>query len=196
MFKKILFIIVLIIGIMFVTAGLYYYHDFFYKSLKKPVPTPTPNPNPSTSHTYVPNPNYKPPVPFFTNDPALKNMTDDYVLPDFARFESLAVTEPLIKSLPKDGSIRLGFFHFVAGIRKWDKVYYITKGNIETKNKKADFDIWIKTDYVSMFDGTNMCAVITKAREKGDLGQDTSLSEKEILWKYMMLLKYRSCFGI
>lgn len=189
--RKIFFLVLSLLIIILLILGTY----ALYPSIKKLLVKPKPAANPGVS-VYVPDPNYNPPVPFFSNDPRLANMADDYVLPDFDKFESLVITEHLVKSLPKDGSIRLGFFHDVQDIRKWDKVYSITKGKIQTKNQKGDFDIWIHTDYVSMFDGTNMCEVITDARNKGELGQDTQLTEKEITWKYLSLIKYRKCFGI
>ncbi|MBR9704425.1 hypothetical protein GOV12_03375 [Candidatus Pacearchaeota archaeon] len=123
-------------------------------------------------------------------------MKDPYLLPDFNRFKDSLKEDSLVKSLPKKGSIRLGIFHFIKGYRKWDKIYYITNGNVETKSKRGDFDIWIHSDYVDNYNGKNLCDVIKSAREKGDLGENTKLTEKEIFFKYFKLISYRDCFGI
>lgn len=133
---------------------------------------------------------------FFENDPILKNISDDYKLPDFNRFEEQLREDSLVNSLPKEGSIRIGIFHFIEGYRKWDNIYYITKANVETKNKQGDFDLWIHTDYVEDYDGKNLCDIMKDAKEKGDLGQTTRLTKREIFFKYFRLISYRDCFGI
>lgn len=123
-------------------------------------------------------------------------VNDTYEKPDFKELTALMAQQPIIQDFPKKGSMRLRFFHFIEGCRKWDKAYYASGGEIFEKNMAADVDVWIHTDYAFRLTSNNLCDLIIEARNNGDLGQWTELSTTKLMWTYKGMLKYKDCLGI
>jgi len=122
-------------------------------------------------------------------------ITDNYVAPDFSNVISYLEEKPLVKDLPSDGIISLGFYHFTQGYRIWDKVYYITKGKVEEKQGDADMEIFMGSDYVSKLETNTICDIISEARGAGELGQNSRISNAQLLVKYNSMISYRDCLG-
>ena len=135
---------------------------------------------------------------FFSNNNITENLEDTYYDKEAPRFEELKTKlkkEQIIKDLPKKGSIRLGFYHFIGKHRKWDRIYYITKEGIKEENLKADINLWIHSDYVNQFDGNNLCEIIKKARANDDLSNSLNIGTYSFLWKYSSIMKYKDCLN-
>tara|TARA_Y100000310_G_C20542834_1_gene744163 strand:+ start:316 stop:873 length:558 start_codon:yes stop_codon:yes gene_type:complete len=135
---------------------------------------------------------------FFLNNNIIENLEDTYSTEEAPRFEELKTQfkeEQIIKDLPKNGNIRLGFYHFIGKRRKWDKIYYITKDQIEEKNLEADINLWIHSDYVNQFDGTNLCEIIKKAKANDDVSNSLNIGTYSFLWKYSSIMKYKDCLN-
>ena len=131
---------------------------------------------------------------FFSNTEEIYDIQDDYEQPDFEEFESIVLEQEFFKDFPKNGNLRLGFFHFVEGERKWDKIYYITKGTIEEKNIKGDFDIWVSSDYVQQI-SEDLCEGIKEAVLEGDLAFEVNIGFMEFI-KYRNLKDYGDCIKL
>lgn len=121
---------------------------------------------------------------------------DNYILPDFQKMQTFLSQQSIIKDIPKNGKINLQFFHFSGKCRVWDKKYLLSKEKIEEKDTIADIDIWIHSDYVNKIQESNLCEVIAEAREKGDIGQFSTISTARLIWNYKSLLKYKECLGL
>jgi hypothetical protein len=125
----------------------------------------------------------------------VSNANDPYKKPDFELFKKNLKKENIINDIPRSGNLRIIFYHFFEKQKVIDYIIYITKGNIEVSNEPADIDIFISSDYVAKFDGTNLCNTIQVAKNKGDLGYTLNLSKARLLLKYSSMMKYKSCFG-
>ncbi|MFA5855869.1 MAG: hypothetical protein WC867_00795 [Candidatus Pacearchaeota archaeon] len=155
-------------------------------------------PKPSSAAPSPPSPSTSKPSSPSTSKPTAPSppQVDTYKLPDFNKLQETLAKEPIINDFPKAGNMRLRFYHFYNGNRIWDKSFYITQGSIVAKDTTADIDIWMSSDYASVFNGNNLCDTVQDARTKGHLGQDSGLTKTQLLWKYSGMVKYKSCFGI
>jgi hypothetical protein len=135
------------------------------------------------------------PVSSKTQTSSLK-VHDPYVLPDFDKFRQMIKKEPMIHDIPSSGSINIYFYHFVQGNRKIDKVYLVTKGNIEEKAIDSDINLYLSSDYINKIGASDFCSIVKEARSNGDLGYDLNIGKARLLIKYKNMLKYKSCFGL
>ncbi len=135
---------------------------------------------------------------FFSNNNLIENLEDNSYVenpPNFEKLKTKLKEEQIIKDLPEKGNIKLGFYHFIGEYRKWDKIYYITKEQIKEENLEADIDLWIHSDYVNQFDGTNLCEIIKEANANGEFSSSLNIKTYSFLWKYSSIIKYRDCLN-
>jgi predicted nuclease of restriction endonuclease-like (RecB) superfamily len=101
----------------------------------------------------------------------------------------------MTKEIPEKNPISLQFFHFNYGYRTWQDKFIIANGRI-LNNGETIIKLSLKSNYIEEFKEDNLCEIIQKAKEIGDLGFDSEYSKTELLWKYKGMLKYKDCFGI
>ncbi|MEI6731335.1 MAG: hypothetical protein WCK90_01510 [archaeon] len=101
----------------------------------------------------------------------------------------------IVWSIPKDGVIALQFYNFNTGTRQIEKSYILTPGNVKEGSSAADITISIHSKYMSELTNQNLCTIIAKAKQTGDLGIESSLSGVALAWKYKSMYEYRDCLG-
>jgi hypothetical protein len=106
-------------------------------------------------------------------------------------------SQKMIQELPKNALIPLKLYNTDAGVKKWEKQYVITKGNVEVANAqnldetKLDAEITINSKYALSYE---FCTAIKKAIANGEFGYELKASKISLLWKYKGMMKYRDCF--
>ncbi|MDP3026811.1 MAG: hypothetical protein Q8N63_03820 [Nanoarchaeota archaeon] len=110
-------------------------------------------------------------------------------------------SQKMIQELPKDALISLKLYNFNTGVRQWEKVYLITKGNVEEVNEqgidqgidqsKLDAEIIIHSKYPL---SAEFCTAIKQARANNDFAYELKASKASLLWKYKGMMKYKDCF--
>ncbi|MBI2629608.1 hypothetical protein HYW76_00745 [Candidatus Pacearchaeota archaeon] len=180
------FIIIFLIIILIISMSVFGY--LLFNFLQKPSQTSVQDTGITQNSSLSPSSQYYP-------DECRELLPDDYALPDFNNFKSVIQNEQLLKDLPSEGSLKIMFFHFSAGCRRWDKTYTLTKNNIEEKNSNADVDIIILSDYVSQIAPGNICEVIQDARENNDFAQTLNIGRSKFYVRYSGMMKYKECFG-
>jgi len=103
-------------------------------------------------------------------------------------------TQQLIKDIPDKGVFILKLYNFDTGTRQIENSYILKRGKVEIGDGEGDATIYLHSKYVSQLG--DFCAAMRSAKQNGDLGYDTKMSEISFMWKYKSLLKYKSCFGL
>lgn len=114
---------------------------------------------------------------------------------ELSRVKEAILSSPFISDLPKKGIVGLHFFTYQEGQRIELDTILIGKNKILTSGN-PDLIIILHAKYISEITPSNLCEVIPRANENGDLGVETSIGEASLLIKYAGILKHRSCFGI
>lgn len=114
---------------------------------------------------------------------------------DLNKVKESILSSPFISDLPKKGIVGLHFFTYQDGQRIELNTILIGKDKILTSGN-PDLVIILHAKYISEITPNNLCEVIPRANENGDLGVETSIGETSLLIKYAGILKHRSCFGI
>jgi len=99
-----------------------------------------------------------------------------------------------IKDVPKKNPISLRFFDFQNGQRRWRDGFLIGKNQLLTQGKPTVY-LTLDSKYISEFNQDNICEIIKKAKQNGDLGFHSKSNKASLLWKYKSMLKHRGCFG-
>lgn len=102
----------------------------------------------------------------------------------------------IIKELPDDAEILLKFYNFNSGEREWEKSFVINKGEVYEGEAQSDITIVIHSKYLANMRSSNFCNVIKQAKNNGDLGIETEMSDAKLAWKYKGIMKYKDCFGL
>jgi len=92
----------------------------------------------------------------------------------------------IVKAIPKDSSIAL---------KIGEKEYILENDGIREGKIDSDITITLPGKYIEGLTNKNLCSVIQKANNNGDLGFDTTLSKVSLAWKFKSMYNYRSCFG-
>lgn len=102
--------------------------------------------------------------------------------------------QQLIKDIPDKGVFILKLYNFNSGNRQIENSYVLKKGDVKRGDGEGDAVIYLHSKYVSQLG--YFCAAMRSAKQNGDLGYETKMSEISFMWKYKSLLKYKSCFGL
>ena len=113
---------------------------------------------------------------------------------EVAKVKNAILSSTFIKDLPNNGIIALHFFNYQNGQRIELDTFLIGKDQILTEGT-PDLTVLIHSKYIAELTPSNLCEIIPKANENGDLGVDTTLGEAKLLMKYSGIIKYRDCFG-
>jgi hypothetical protein len=181
-----------IIIIVLIFSGIYY----FNKTAKVETPNKNPNPPVNTNNNVAPPVNSNPSPPSPPRIDPCSQLNDTYVLPDFNRLKSVMSEQPMVKDVPKNGKIKIEFYHFTQGCRIWDKYYFLSGGNVEESNAQADIEVMLSSNYADRINSDNLCDIIAEARKNGDIAQWSNIGDTQLMWNYKGMLKYRSCLGL
>ncbi|MEK6935945.1 MAG: hypothetical protein AABW67_04090 [Nanoarchaeota archaeon] len=118
--------------------------------------------------------------------------------------QNLAVELPkssMLKALPKDMPILLKFYNLNSGGKQWENSYLIKDGKMKEIDKASqdkttenvEITIALNSKYLDGLTNKNLCSVIKKANQNGDLSFETSLSKISLAWKFKGVMKYREC---
>ncbi len=100
----------------------------------------------------------------------------------------------MLNDMPRKGVISLRFFSLVSGAAVWHEDFLIGRKGVLQKGE-PDIFLTLSSKYISEFKGGNLCELIRRARNNGELGYHSEKSKWALLWKYSGMLKHRGCFG-
>ncbi|PIN93511.1 hypothetical protein COU61_00830 [Candidatus Pacearchaeota archaeon CG10_big_fil_rev_8_21_14_0_10_35_13] len=105
-------------------------------------------------------------------------------------------TNEMLNDMPDSGSIVLRFYDFKNGERIWQDGFLLSKKGLG-EGEMPDILLYLHAKYINELkdDGTNLCEVIQKAKNNGDVASETELSKTKLLLRYAGMIKYRDCFG-
>jgi hypothetical protein len=103
----------------------------------------------------------------------------------------------MIKDLPDEATLNLGFYNFYSGYREWEKFFILTKGDaVEGDTKEYDLMLAMHSKYLTILNNNNLCSVIKTAQNNGDFYTETDLSTPALLWKFGGMMEYKDCLGL
>jgi len=114
---------------------------------------------------------------------------------DRTKIVQILQSSELIKDIPKNGAIGLIFYNFEDGERVLNDAYLLGKDKFLTSGE-PDFQILIHSKYISELNENNLCEIIKKAKQNGDMAYYSDKSKASIILKYGSMLKYKDCFGL
>ncbi|MBR9701591.1 hypothetical protein GOV13_01580 [Candidatus Pacearchaeota archaeon] len=106
-----------------------------------------------------------------------------------AKVQQVLSTSEFVKDVPKKESISLRFYDFESNQRIWQDGFLIGT------NQEPAVNLILHSKYISELNNDNLCEVIKKANQDGDLGFQSEFSKPRLLLKYAGMLKHRKCFG-
>lgn len=112
----------------------------------------------------------------------------------YQNFAEIISQNPLVNDLPVDGSILLIFYDKKTSAK--EKEFFLTKGKVEEKDVVGDITLSLPSTYMQGLTNKNLCEKITSANNNNELQFSSSISDKELLWKYKGMVKYKDCLGI
>jgi hypothetical protein len=112
----------------------------------------------------------------------------------YQNFAEVIGQNPLVIDLPADGSLLLIFYDKASSKR--EKTFFLTKGKVEEKDVVGDISLSLPSVYMHGLTNKNLCEKIIDAKNNNELEFSSSLSNKDLLWKYKGMMKYKSCLGI
>lgn len=114
---------------------------------------------------------------------------------DYSTLVSDLLKSDIVQDLPNDAVLRLQFYNFDSGVREWEKSYNLKKNSVQEGSDTGNIQIIMHSKYVQDFKIKSVCEVLTSAKNNGDFGVDTEMSDSALVWKYKSMMKYRSCLG-
>lgn len=113
--------------------------------------------------------------------------------------EKTIVTNTIMSSvlatdMPEKYPISLQFFYFEGDQRIWQDTFIIGKGGV-LKTGIPTIRLTLHSNYIQKMATDDLCSVIQKAKENGDLGFYSDYSKANLFWKYKGMLRHRGCFG-
>ena len=108
-------------------------------------------------------------------------------------FQTVSSSE-FIKDIPEKNPIALTFYSFEGEQRIWRDGFLINNQGFLTEGEPTVY-LSLHSKYISELNEGNLCGVIRKAKENGDLGFQSGYGKARLLIKYAGMLKHRGCFG-
>ncbi|MDA3836665.1 MAG: hypothetical protein PF542_03510 [Nanoarchaeota archaeon] len=115
---------------------------------------------------------------------------------DYSTIQQDILESPIVQDLPKDAVMNLKFYNFNTGEREWEKSYILKKNSVEEGETIADMTIIIASKYVAPLKTESTCNVLIAAKNNGDFGVNTEMTDSALMWKYKSMLEYRECLGL
>lgn len=108
---------------------------------------------------------------------------------------STLLTSEFIKDVPEKNPIALQFYDFQDGERIWQSGFLMGENELLTQGEPSVY-LYLHSKYIEEIDNLNMCEVIKRANQNGDLGFYSEYNKVTLLIKYANMLKHRDCFGV
>lgn len=101
--------------------------------------------------------------------------------------------QEVINDLPKDARINLRLYNFNSGERQFEGEYKITRSGASSESfDDPELTIILHSKYLENLD-EDICMIINKARENGDLEVNLHISKALFFWRYRNILDYEEC---
>lgn len=110
------------------------------------------------------------------------------------KIQEIILSSEFIKDVPKNDPISLTFYRFEDNKRVWQSSFLIGKNQLLEEGKPTIY-LNMHSKYILELTSTNLCNVIKKANENGDLGFYSEYSKARLLLKYASMFKHRECLG-
>lgn len=123
----------------------------------------------------------------------MRNLPGPTINITYENFAEIIEKNPLVQDIPSDGTIILAFYNKTDN--KNEKVFVLTRGKVEEKEGFGDILLSLPSVYIEGLTNKNLCDKITEAKNNGDLQFHSPLSDKDLLWKYKSMIRYRDCLG-
>ena len=107
---------------------------------------------------------------------------------------SILLTSEFIKDVPEKNPIALQFYDFQDGERIWQSGFLIGENGLLIQGEPAVF-LYLHSKYIEEIDNSNICEVIKRANQNGDLGFYSEHNKAVLLIKYSGMLKHKGCLG-
>ena len=98
-----------------------------------------------------------------------------------------------IEDVPEKFPIAIRFFKFENKQKIWQDGFLIGNNQLLSEGTPTIY-LSLHSKYISELNNENLCEVIKKANENGDLGFNSEYSKASLLWKYKTMLPHRDCF--
>ena len=111
------------------------------------------------------------------------------------KVEGILESSQFIRDMPNKGIISLRFFKFENGERVWQSGFLMGKNAI-LNSGNPDIYLSLHSKYIPELNKDNLCEVIGKAKNNGDLGYYSDKNKASLMLKYAGMLKYAKCVGL
>ena len=81
-------------------------------------------------------------------------------------------------------------------VKAKDKGRFLIGNNQLLNEGEPAMYLYLHSKYISEINNNNLCSVIKKAKDNGDLGFYSEYNKASLMIKYAGMLKHRGCFGI
>ena len=103
------------------------------------------------------------------------------------------LSSEFIKDVPKKDPVALVFFNFANGQKIWQDGFLIGQNQLLSQGEPSVY-LTLHSKYIHELNNNNLCEIIQKANNNGDLGFESEYSKARLLIKYSSMLKHRACF--
>jgi hypothetical protein len=110
------------------------------------------------------------------------------------KVEQSILASKFIKDIPKKSPVFLRFFSFENGEKIWQDGFLLGREGILTQGEPSVY-LSIHSKYITELNGQDLCGVVKKAANNGEIGLYSDYSKTRLFLKYAGMLKYRSCLG-
>ena len=105
-----------------------------------------------------------------------------------------ALSSEFIKNIPEKYPVYLQIYSFENGQKIWRDGFLIGKNKFLSKGEPG-ISLTLNSKYISELNQTNLCEIVKKANNNGDLGYYSKYNQASLFIKYIGLLKYKKCLG-
>jgi hypothetical protein len=105
------------------------------------------------------------------------------------------LSSEFVSDLPEKYPIAIFFFDFENGERRWRDGFLVGPSGLLSQGEPEVYII-IHAKYIPELASENLCEVMRRAYQEGDIGVESQASKVSLLLKYAGMLKHRDCLGI
>ena len=105
------------------------------------------------------------------------------------------LSSEFVSDLPEKYPIAIFFFDFEGEERRWRDGFLVGPSGLLSQGEPEAY-ITIHSKYIPELASENLCEVMKRAYQAGDIGLESQASKVSLLIKYAGMLKHRDCLGI
>lgn len=105
------------------------------------------------------------------------------------------LSSEFVSDLPEKYPIAIFFFDFESGKKRWRDGFLVGPSGLLSQGKPEVY-ITIHSKYIPELASENLCEVMRRAYQAGDIGFESQSSKVGLLIKYAGMLKHKDCLGI